>query len=294
MPLAIHPRRSVLYMPGSNTRALEKAKSLPADTVIFDLEDAIAPDMKETAREQVRSAVQFGGYDKTEVVIRMNGLETDWGEEDLFAAIAARPNAILVPKVNRADDVRRIAAAFSASDLEDVAIWAMMETPLAMLNAGEIAAASQDADIPLAAFVLGTNDLAKETGARLTPGREVLLPWLMTCVAAARAYGLAVIDGVFNDFNDETGLRMECEQGRDCGMDGKTLIHPNQIATANGVFAPSEDDVASARAIIDAFALPENADKGAITVNGRMAERLHLEMAEKTIAVAAAIAAAGR
>lgn len=281
-------------MPGSNTRALEKAKSLAVDGVIFDLEDAVAPEMKEDARENVSAAVQFGGYDRTEVIIRINHLDTEWGESDLVAAMEARPNAILIPKVNGPSDVSRIAERFTAADLDGVAIWAMMETPLAMLNAGAIASASQDVDIPLEAFVMGTNDLAKETGALIQPGREAMLPWMMTCVAAAKAFDLSIIDGVYNDFNDPDGFEAECKQARACGFDGKTLIHPKQIDGANTSFKPSDEDVAHAQAIIDAFSQPENADKGAITVGGRMAERLHLAMAERTLAIAAAISGTAR
>lgn len=278
-------------MPGSNARALEKAKSLPADSLILDLEDAVAPDQKQTAREQVRAAVKAGGYGHREIVIRINGLDTEWGSEDLMAALAARPDAVLVPKVNGPDDVRAVAASLSASDIEDVAIWAMVETPLAVLNIAGIAAVAREDDVPLTAFVMGTNDLAKETGARLTPGRAGFVAWLTMTVAAARAYGIAIIDGVYNDFRDAEGFAAECRHGLDLGMDGKTLIHPSQLEAANRIFAPSDDEITSARAIIAAFSEPENAGKGAITLDGRMVELLHAEIARKTVAVADAIAA---
>ncbi|MCB1491648.1 MAG: CoA ester lyase [Rhodobiaceae bacterium] len=285
------PRRSVLYMPGSNARALEKAKTLAADALILDLEDAVAPDQKEMAREQVRDTVLAGGYGARELIIRINGLATEWGSEDLMAALAARPDAVLVPKVNSPDDVHAVARALSASDIETVAIWAMIETPAAILDIAAIAATADEAGVPLAAFVMGTNDLAKETGARLVPGRAPFLAWLSMALIAARAHGIAVIDGVYNDFRNAEGFEDECRQGRDLGMDGKTLIHPGQIDTANAVFAPAEDEVAWARRIIAAFEEPEHKGKGAITIDGRMVELLHAEMAAKTVAIAEAIAA---
>ena len=286
----IRPRRSALYMPGSNARAIEKAKTLAADAVIFDLEDAVAPDAKAEAREQVCAAVQAGGYGKREVVIRINALETPWGEADLAAAIAAAPDAILVPKVSSAETLAAVGLRlrkFGAA--ERTRIWAMIETPLAILRAESIASAAHDVDTRLSCFVMGTNDLAKETRARLLPGRAVMLPWLMGALAAARAHGIDILDGVYNSLSDPDGFRAECEQGRDCGFDGKTLIHPDQIAAANGIFAPSEGEVENARAIVAAFAQPENAGKGAISLNGRMVERLHAEMARRTLALAEAI-----
>jgi citrate lyase subunit beta/citryl-CoA lyase len=288
---AIRPRRSALYMPGSNARALEKAKTLPADVLILDLEDAVAPEAKASAREQVCAAVQAGGYGTRELVIRINALGTPWGEADLAAAAAAGPDAVLVPKVSSAEDLvavglrlRRLGAA------ERTRVWAMIETPLAILNAQAIASAAQDVDSRLSCFVMGTNDLAKDTRARLLPGRGAMMPWLMTALAAARAYGIDILDGVYNSLSDETGFRAECEQGRDCGFDGKTLIHPNQITAANEVFAPSAEEVDDARAIVAAFEQPENAGKGAIAMGGRMVERLHAEMAKRVLALAEAIA----
>lgn len=291
----IRPRRSALYMPGSNARALEKAKTLPADMLILDLEDAVAPDLKAEARERVCASVSAGGYGPRELVIRVNALDTPWGEADLAAAAAAGPDAILVPKVSSAEDLvavglrlRRLGAP------ERTRVWAMVETPLAVLQAEAIASAARDVDTRLSGFVMGTNDLAKDTRARLSAGRAPMMPWLMTALAAARAHGIDILDGVYNSLSDEAGFRAECEQGRDCGFDGKTLIHPNQIAVANEIFAPSAQEVESARAVIAAFERPENAGKGAISLDGRMVERLHAEMARRTVALAEAIAERGR
>ncbi|MDQ0314663.1 HpcH/HpaI aldolase/citrate lyase family protein [Amorphus orientalis] len=291
----IRPRRSVLYMPGSNARALEKAKTLPVDTVIFDLEDAVAPEQKESAREQVIAAVKAGGYGPREVVVRMNPLSAPWGIGDLEAIATSGADAILVPKAETVDDVMAIGRVLSRLGAPtELAIWLMMETPRAVLNAGDIAeAVEEDAGRRLDALVIGTNDLAKETRTRIVPGRATMMPWLMTFVAAARANDLAIIDGVFNDLDDADGFAAECRQGRDLGMDGKTLIHPKQIEEANRAFAPSEEEIEEARAVIAAFEAPENAGKGAISLNGRMVERLHAEIAEKTVALADAIAARG-
>jgi citrate lyase subunit beta/citryl-CoA lyase len=289
--IPIRPRRSALYMPGSNARAIEKAKTLAADVVIFDLEDAVAPDTKVQARDQVCAAVQAGGYGLRELVIRINALETPWGEADLAAAIAAAPDAILVPKVSSAETLAAVGLRLrKLGAAERTKIWAMIETPLAILRAENIASAARDVDTRLACFVMGTNDLAKDTRARLLPGRAAMLPWLMTALAAARAHGIDILDGVYNNLSDADGFRTECEQGRDCGFDGKTLIHPDQIAAANEIYAPSQQEIESARAIVAAFERPENAGKGAISLNGRMVERLHAEMAKRTLALAEAIA----
>jgi citrate lyase subunit beta / citryl-CoA lyase len=292
--LAIRPRRSALYMPASNARALEKARTLPADTLILDLEDAVAPELKAQARDQACAAVAGGGYGGREVVIRINALETPWGEADLTAAVAAAPDAILVPKVSSAETLaavglrlRRLGAA------ERTRVWAMIETPRAILEAHSIAGAALDGETRLSCLVMGTNDLAKDTRARLLPGRAALLPWLMTALAAARAAGIDILDGVYNALSDEAGFRDECRQGRDCGFDGKTLIHPGQIAVANEVFAPSPEEVEQARAVVAAFERPENAQKGVISLDGRMVERLHAEMARRTVALAEAIAERG-
>jgi citrate lyase subunit beta/citryl-CoA lyase len=276
------PRRSVLYMPGANLRALEKAKSLDADALILDLEDSVAPDGKAEARARVAETVKAGGYGKRELVIRVNGLDTPWGEADMKAAVMAGPDAILVPKVSTAADVARAVALMAHGNAK---LWVMMETPLSILNAKEIAGA----DSRLSCLVLGTNDLVKETRARMTGGRFALVPMLTACVLAGRSYGLDVIDGVFNDFKNELDFRVECEQGRDLGMDGKTLIHPGQIAICNEVFSPGADEIEWSRKIIAAFAEPENAAKGVITIDGKMVERLHLTMAERVVAIAEAI-----
>jgi citrate lyase subunit beta / citryl-CoA lyase len=286
------PRRSVLYMPGSNAKALAKAATLPADSLILDLEDSVAPDEKIAARERVAEAVRAAGFGKREVVIRVNGPHTPWGEEDLVAASAAGPDAILLPKVDGPGAIMAAARTLrEAGAPEQTRIWAMMETPNAILNAGSIAAVAADPTSRLAVMVMGLNDLAKETRARLTPGRPTMTVWLATCVVAARAHGVDIIDGVFNDIKDLDGFRDECLQGRDMGLDGKTLIHPSQIDICNDAFAPTSAEVESAAAIIAAFALPENAGKGVIQLDGRMVELLHADMARKTLAIADAIAA---
>jgi citrate lyase subunit beta / citryl-CoA lyase len=295
MNLPFRPRRSVLYIPGSNARALEKARSLDADCLILDLEDSVGPDAKEVAREMVRDVVVGGGFGHRETIIRINALDTPWGEEDMLAAIAARPDAILAPKVSTQAELSALRAVFSAADVGGaIMLWIMIETPLAILNAGLLAGAAADADAPLAGLVMGTNDLAKETGAGLGSGRAAMLPWLMTAVVAARANGLAILDGVYNNIADLEGFRAECRQGRELGMDGKTIIHPNQIAGANEIFAPASADVIWANKIIAAFEKPENKGRGVISLEGRMVERLHAEMARRTVAMAAAIAARER
>ena len=286
MTTAARPRRSVLYMPASNLKALEKARTLPADAVILDLEDAVAPEAKETARAQAVEAVQAGGFGRREVIIRCNGLETPWGAEDLKAACAAGPDAILVPKVNGADDVAAYDAAISGAPAH-TSLWAMIETCRAVFALAEIASASKSSR--MTCWVMGTNDLAKEMRCRQTPGREPFLGILSLSVAAARAFGLTILDGVYNDIDDEAGLEAVCEQGVDFGFDGKTLIHPKQIDICNRVFSPSEAEVAWSKAVIEAFQLPENQGRGAIRVEGRMAELLHLGQAERLVAVAEAI-----
>ena len=283
----IRPRRSVLYMPGSNARALEKAKSLDADAFIFDLEDAVAMEAKETARNQVCAAVKAGGYGQRELVIRINDLRTVWGRDDLMAAVEAVPDAILVPKVSDHSDLEEIEGMMNSLSASDaIQIWVMMETPLAMLNARDIAATAANPGGRLGCFIMGTNDLAKDTRAKLGGDRLAMLSWLSTCVAAGRAYGLDIIDGVYNDFRNEQGLRAEAEQGRDLGMDGKTLIHPGQIGPTNDVFSPSADEIVWAEKIIAAFDLMENKGKGVVTIDGKMVELLHAEMAKRTLAVA--------
>jgi citrate lyase subunit beta / citryl-CoA lyase len=289
--MSVRPRRSVLYMPGSNARALEKAKALPADCLILDLEDAVAPDAKATARQQVADAVSARGFGSREVIVRINGLDTQWGADDLAAAVRARPDAILVPKVSSAAQLVAIGRHLTDLDADQtIRIWAMMETPLAMLNAAAIAAA-RNAATRLAAFVMGTNDLAKETRAQIIPGRAPMLPWLMTCVAAARAHAIDILDGVYNNLAEMEGFARECQQAREMGFDGKTLIHPNQITPCNAAFSPSEEEVIQARKIIAAFALPENREKGVVQIDGRMVERMHADMAQRTVAIAEAIKA---
>ncbi|MBS8261791.1 CoA ester lyase [Roseibium polysiphoniae] len=285
------PRRSALYMPGSNARALEKAKTLDVDCLILDLEDAVAPDSKATARDQVVSAVSGGGYGEREVVIRINALDTPWANEDLAAAIKAGPDAILVPKVNTPADLQQVTHRLAVGQASaGIKLWAMMETPRAMLNAAAIGACGRDPEVRLSCFVMGTNDLAKETRAQLNPGRAVMMPWLMTCVASARAGGIDILDGVYNAFNDLEGFEAECAQGAEMGMNGKTLIHPKQIEACHAAFSPSEEEIAWARKINDLFDLPENANKGAIQVDGKMVERLHADMGLRSIAIADAIA----
>ena len=290
--MILRPRRSALYMPGSNARALEKAKSLPADVLIFDLEDAVSPDSKVAARDQVVAALRQGGYGNREIAVRVNAPDTPWGKDDLAAVAEAGPDAILVPKISTPGDIMMAARCIREGNPADrTRLWAMMETPLAILNADSIARTGADPASRLSLLVMGTNDIAKDTRARLTPGRPAMLAYLSICVAAARAHGLEILDGVYNDFNDEAGFNAECEQGRDLGMDGKTLIHPNQVAAANAVFAPAEEEVAWAQKIITVFETPENRSKGAVQIEGRMVERMHAEMAQRTVAVARAIAA---
>ena len=286
MNSVVRPRRSVLYMPGSNARALEKARELPADALVLDLEDAVAPDAKEAARAQVCDAVAARGFGKREVIVRINALATAWGSADLAAASASKPDAILVPKVSSASELLEVEARLGAVD---VALWAMIETPLAIFKLTEIAGAGGR----LACLVMGTNDLVKEFHAQHEPGRQNLAAALSLSVAAARAFGLAAIDGVYNDIADPDGFLDVCKQGRAFGFDGKTLIHPSQIAPCNTVFAPPPEEVAAARKIIDAFEKPENRGKGAIALDGRMVELLHAEIARRTVALADAIAAMG-
>ncbi len=288
--MTIRPRRSVLYMPGSNARALEKAKTLAADGLILDLEDAVAPDAKEAARAQVAEAVKAGGFGSREVIVRINGLDSEWWLDDVNAIVGARPDGLLVPKVSSPDQLEAVAERLADIGADHaIRVWAMMETPLAVLNARDIAAAAKDSETRLEGFVLGTNDLAKETGTRIVPGRAPMLPWLMTCIAAARAHHLAILDGVYNDLSDAVGFTVECAAACEMGFDGKTLIHPNQIAPCNAAFSPSAEEVAHARKIIAAFDLPENKGKGVVSLDGRMVERMHADMARKTVAIAEAV-----
>ncbi len=289
--MSVRPRRSVLYMPGSNARALEKARELPADGVILDLEDAVAPDAKATARELIKKTLEKGGFGEREVFVRINGLDTRWWVDDLHAVADCRPDAVLVPKISDPHQLQDLAARIVDMGTDPhIRVWAMMETPLAMLNVGVIAAAALDSETRLSGFVMGTNDLAKDTRARIVPGRAPMVPWLMSCVAAARAFGLDILDGVYNDLGNAEGFAQECQQARDLGFDGKTLIHPKQIEVCNVTFSPAREEVEAARKIIAAFDLPENAGKGVIQIDGRMIERLHAEMARRTVEIADAIA----
>ena len=290
--MTIKPRRSVLYMPGSNARALEKVKTLSADGVILDLEDSVAPEAKETARRQVTDAAKAGGFGAREVFIRINGVDTPWHADDLAAAAHAAPDAILVPKISNPETLELIGRRLLDMGTDHkTRVWAMIETPLAIFNILSIAAEAEDSESRLSGFVMGTNDLAKDTRARLVPGRAPMLSWLSTCVAAARTYGIAILDGVYNDIGNADGFEMECRQGVELGFDGKTLIHPNQIASCNAVFSPTPEEVAMARRMLAAFDLPENKGKGVVSIDGRMVERLHADMARRTVAIAEAIAA---
>jgi citrate lyase subunit beta/citryl-CoA lyase len=288
--MTTRPRRSVLYMPGSNARALDKAKTLPADGVILDLEDSVAPEAKEAARQQVVDAVKAGGFGTREVFIRVNGVDTPWHADDLSAAAHAAPDVILVPKVSSPDTLELIGRRMlDMGTNHKTRVWAMIETPLAIFNILEIASAARDSETRLAGFVMGTNDLAKDTRARLVPGRTPMLAWLSMCVAAARIHGIDILDGVYNDIGNADGFAKECTQGVELGFDGKTLIHPSQIEPCNNAFSPSPADVAQARKMIAAFDLPENRGKGVVSIDGRMVERLHADMARRTVAIAEAI-----
>lgn len=283
MAAAPRPRRSVLYMPGSNARALEKGRSLSADGLILDLEDAVAPDAKDSARDQIVSALAEGGYGKREIQIRTNGLNTPWGHADIVAAAKTSADAILLPKVESADTVRQVANIMAAEGAhEDMRIWCMMETPLAMLNAKEIAGAHPK----LGGFVMGTSDLAKDLNCAHTPDRLPMITSLGLCILAARAYGLAILDGVHLDLSDDDGFAASCQQGREMGFDGKTLIHPKTIGAANTAFAPSEADVAWARKIIAAFEQAASEGKGVVVVDGKLIENLHVVSARKLVTMA--------
>jgi citrate lyase subunit beta / citryl-CoA lyase len=283
---APRPRRSVLYMPGANERALTKAESLPADALILDLEDAVAPDAKAEARDRVCEAAASGRYGRREVTIRINGAGTPWHDDDLRAAAAAGPAAVVVPKVDSAGAVHAIEKALEDGGAPDgTAVWAMLESPPAALRAEEICTASER----LTVLVMGTNDLAKELQAEHVPGRQPLLAGLGLCLLAARAGGKVILDGVYNDIADAEGFEAECRQGRELGFDGKTLIHPSQLEPCNRVFAPAADEVERAGRVIEAFVQAEAEGRGVVTVDGRMVENLHVEQARRTLALAAAI-----
>lgn len=277
-------RRSVLYVPALNVRALEKARSLNADALILDLEDSISPALKEEARENAVAEISRGQFGRSEIAVRINGLSTPWGSADLEAILQVVPGAVVIPKVSTAADLVPVQTAIAHRD--GIKIWAMLETPLAMLNALSIAQAREELAPSLSLFVVGTNDLAKETRVALKPGRATYLPWLMQCVAAARAYGVGIVDGVYNNTADHVGFELECTQGRDCGMDGKTLIHPSQIEPANRIFSPSAEEIEWAQRICQAFDQPENANAAVLTIDGRMIEQLHADDARRTLAMA--------
>ena len=285
------PRRSVLYMPGANVRALEKARSLPADGLILDLEDAVAPDAKAQARDNVLKALAAGGYGKREIFLRINGLETPWGQADAQAAAKSGADAVLVPKVESAAHVRQVESILAQAGAPDsMTIWCMMETPLGILHAEEIAGSSPR----LAGFVLGTSDLTKDLHAAHTPLRLPMLTSLSISLLAARAYGLSVLDGVYLNLEDDEGFGASCVQGRELGFDGKTLIHPKQVDKANEIFAPSESDVAWARKIIAAHAEAESSGKGVVLVDGKLIENLHVVAARRQVELADAIAELSR
>jgi citrate lyase subunit beta/citryl-CoA lyase len=281
----VRPRRSALYVPGDKPRAIDKAAGVPADVILFDLEDSVAPEAKDAARAAVVAALASRRYGGRELVIRVNGLETGLAEADCAIAADTQPQAVLVPKVDSAADIARAHSLLSKAGARGMRVWAMIETPAAVLNAAEIANAPG-----VTCLVAGLNDLAAALHANIRPGRAALVPHLAAIVAAARAHGRAVLDGTFNDIRDAARFRAECEQGRDLGCDGKTLIHPDQVPDANAVFAPTADEVAWARAVVEAFARPENTARGVIAVGGRMAERLHERAARQTLAIAEAIA----
>ena len=283
--MTLRPRRSVLYLPASNARAIDKARSLPCDALILDLEDAVAPDAKAEARAQAVEAVRAGGWGGREVALRVNGLDTPWGEEDLAAAVEAAPDAVLVPKISDAAGLRAYDGAVCAAP-EHVRLWAMLETAAGLADITAIARTAGETRLEV--LVLGLNDLSRELRARLTPGREPFLYALGAAVAAARANGLAVIDGVFMDLEDAAGLAAECRQAADFGFDGKSAIHPSQLEACNRAFTPDAESVAWARSVIAAFAAPENAAKGAIRLDGRMVERLHLMEARRVLSAAEA------
>ena len=285
MSKPFRPRRSVLYVPASNAKALAKVVSLTADAVIFDLEDAVAPDAKEQSREALRDYFLGHPTSKAERIVRINGLSSEWGGEDLLAARACKPDAILLPKVETPYDITGVAEILEETDAsENIRLWAMIETPRGVLNADEIAELGLRSTARLDCFVVGTNDIARETGAKLIRGRAPFIPWLMQILLSARAGTLDVIDGVYNDFSDPDGFSDECTQAVQMGFDGKSLIHPSQIEPANAAFHPDENAIVEARSIVDAFSHAANKDKGVIALGGRMVERLHLEAAQKLLA----------
>ncbi len=281
------PRRSVLYMPAANERALEKAKDIQADALIFDLEDAVAPDSKEVAREQACAAAASSEYGNRELTIRCNGLDTPWGKDDVLAAAAAGPAAVVIPKVDGSSYLDEISELLNQGGApSSTQIWAMVETPIGILHVEEIARHER-----MSVMVMGTNDMAKELRASITADRRALLPYLAMCLLSARAAGVAILDGVYNDIKDESGFKDVCVQGAEMGFDGKTLIHPNQVAPTNEIFSPSLDELDFHRRIIEEFEAAEKDGRGVLTVDGKMIENLHVDEARRALAVADAIAA---
>ncbi len=291
----IRPRRSLLFMPGSNARALEKGRNLPADGLILDLEDSVAPDAKAAAREQIAKAVAADGYGRRELLIRINSLDTAWWSDDVAMAGHAATDGILVPKVSTVEHLRTVTNRLAEVGADPaLKVWAMIETARAVLDADRLAASVHEPGSRLAGFVFGPNDISRETRIRMLPGRSTMLPMISHCILATRAHGLEILDGPYSDFANTDGFAQECIQARDLGFDGKTLIHPGQIDACNAIFTPPAEEVAEARKIIAAFDLPENASRGAIQIDGRMVERLHADMARRTIAIADAIAGMGK
>jgi citrate lyase subunit beta/citryl-CoA lyase len=285
MAVTARPRRSVLYMPGSNARALDKARSIPADGLILDLEDATAPDAKPMARAQIAATLKAGGFGARELIVRINGLDTPWGKDDLAAAAKAGPDAILLPKVESRAQVLEVVALMEKHGAPaGTAIWCMMETPMGILHAEEIAAAPR-----VACLVMGTNDLVKDVQARHTALRLPIVTALSHCMLAARAYGLAILDGVYNDLNDDGGFTAVCQQGVEFGFDGKTLIHPKQVAPCNAAYAPSAEEIASSRRIIEGFEKAQAEGKAVVLVDGKLVENLHVENARRIVAMAETI-----
>ena len=281
------PPRSVLYMPAANARALEKAKDIQADALIFDLEDAVAPDSKEIAREQACAAASSSEYGNRELTIRCNGLDTPWGKDDLLAAAAAGPAAVVIPKVDGSSYLDEISELLDQGGApSSTQIWAMVETPIGILNVEEIARHER-----MSVMVMGTNDMAKELRASITADRQALLPYLAMCLLSARAAGVGILDGVYNDIKDESGFEDVCVQGAEMGFDGKTLIHPNQVAPTNEIFSPSLGELDFHRRVIEEFEAAEKDGRGVLTVDGKMIENLHVDEARRALAVAEAIAA---
>ena len=284
MQQKFQPYRSALYIPGANERALEKAKTLPVDAILFDLEDAVAPSAKADARQTLLNALTTGDYGNRARIIRINGFDTEWGQDDLAAAVQAKPDGILLPKVSTAAQVADLLERLTALGAPNMPIWAMIDTPLAILNIADIASAPG-----MAGFVMGTNDLAKDLSTKFRNDRAPLMASLSICVVAAKAHGLTIIDGVYNAFKDDGGLRIEAAQGRDYGFDGKSLIHPAQVAATNEIFSPSEDEVNLAERQIEAYEAAKAEGKGIAVVDGQIVENLHVATAQKILAIAKAV-----